>query len=122
MTAANIVMQRAPFAQRHTHEAALGGVRRLADRFGHFARLAMAEADPALLVADHHQGGEAEAPAALYHFGDAIDMNETVDEFAVPFFPIAIAAAAAFTFTRHVSLPSLEARSALAPPLAEVSL
>src|SRR5579883_2829123 len=102
MPAPNVMVQGAPFAQRHADEAALGRVRGLADRLRNFARFAMAEADPALLVADHDQGGEAEAPAALHHFGDAIDMDEAVDEFAVPLFPIAFAAAAAFTFTRHL--------------------
>jgi hypothetical protein len=43
----------------------------------------MTEADPALLVADHDQRGEAEAPAALDHLSHAIDVHELVDEFAV---------------------------------------
>src|SRR5665213_1931104 len=47
----------------------------------HAAR-AMAETDPALLVADDHQRGKAEPAAALDHLGDAIDVDELVDELA----------------------------------------
>ena len=36
-----------------------------------------------LLVADDHERGEAEAPAALHHLGDAVDVDELVDELAV---------------------------------------
>src|SRR5208282_952451 len=81
----------AAFAQRHPGQAALGGVGRLADRFRNLARLAVTEADPALLVADHDQRGEAEAAAALHHFGDAIDVDELVDEFAVAIFVSSLA-------------------------------
>ena len=83
MLAAHVMMQRAALAQRHLDQIALGGFGRLADRLGHFARLAVAETDPALLVADDDQRGKAEAPAALDHLGDAIDVNELVDELAV---------------------------------------
>src|SRR6202043_411371 len=62
------------------------GLGRLADRFRHLARLTVAEADPALLIADHHQRGKAEAQSTLHHFGDAVDVDELVDEFAVAFF------------------------------------
>ena len=43
VTAKHVVMQRAAFAQRHAGQAALGCIGRLADRFRHFARLAVAE-------------------------------------------------------------------------------
>ena len=76
-------MQRAALAQRHADQRALGRLGRLADRFRHFARLAVAEADAALLVADDHQRGEAEPPAALHHLGDAVDVDQLVDELAV---------------------------------------
>ena len=75
-------MQRAALAQRHADQAALGGVGRLADRFRHLARLAVAEADAALLVADDDERGEAEAPAALHHLRHTIDVDELVDELA----------------------------------------
>ena len=96
VAAVDVVMQRAAFAQRHADDAALGGFRRLADRLGHFARLAVAEADAALLVADDDERGEAEAAAALHDLRDAIDVDEAIDEFAVALLALAIAAAAAF--------------------------
>ena len=82
-------MQRAAFAQRHADQVALGGFGRLADRFRHFARLAVAEADAALLVADHDQRGKAEALAALHDLGDAVDVDQLVDELAVALFAVA---------------------------------
>ena len=92
-------MQRPALAQRHADQAALGGFGRLADRLGHLAGLAVAEADAALLVADDDERGEAEAPAALHHLGDAVDVDELVHELAVALLAIvatvAIAAAAA---------------------------
>ena len=109
------MMQRASFAQRHAHHAALGGLGRLADRLGHFARLAVAKTDPALLIADHHQRGEAEAPAALHHLRHAVDVNQAIDEFAVAVVPAMVAAAAAFSFTRHCLFPSLNAAAGSAP-------
>src|SRR6202140_4487126 len=49
VTAGDVVMQRAAFAQRHPRQVALGRFGRLADRLGHFARLAVAETDPPFL-------------------------------------------------------------------------
>ena len=83
VAAVDVVMQRAAFAQRDADHAALGRLGRLADRFRHLAGLAVAEADAALLVADDDERGEAEAPAALHHLGDAVDVDQPVDEFAV---------------------------------------
>ena len=83
-------MQRAALAQRHAHQAAARLFGRLADRLRHLARLAVAEADPALLVADNDQRGKAEALAALHHLGDAIDMHELVFELAVALFAVAV--------------------------------
>src|SRR5690606_13011054 len=100
----HVVMQRAPFTQRHAGEAALGRLRRLTDRLGHLTRLAMAEADPALLIADHHQCRKAEALAALHHLSDAVDVDELVDELAIALVPSAIAAA--FAFPCHVTIRS----------------
>ena len=40
--------------------------------------LAVAEADRALAVADHHEGGEREPPAALDHLGDPVDLDGPV--------------------------------------------
>jgi hypothetical protein len=83
---------------------ALGCFRRLADGFRHFACLAMTEADTALLVTNHNQGCEAEAAATLDHLGNAVDVNELVDEFAVSLFAIAM------ILSRHfICLPFLRA-------------
>src|SRR6185437_6260248 len=79
----HVVMQRAALAQGHLHQVALGGIGRLADGLGHLARLAVTEADAALLVANDDERGEAEAPTALHHLGHAIDMHELVDKLAV---------------------------------------
>jgi hypothetical protein len=57
----------------------------------------VAEADPALLIADDDQRGEAEAPAALHHLGDAVDVDELVDELAVALFVSPLAG-----FTCHI--------------------
>src|SRR6516165_2788403 len=102
VAAGNIVMQRATLAQRHARQITLGCVGRLADRLRYLARLAVAEADPALLVADHDQRRKAEALAALNDLRHAIDVDQLVDELAVallalprPFAP------AAFAFTCH---------------------
>src|SRR5690606_34262415 len=88
--------------QRHEDQVALGALGRLADCLRHFARLAVAEADAALLVADDDERGEAEATAALHHLGDAVDVNELVDETVVALLAVTIAIAAAFpTFLCH---------------------
>ncbi len=78
--AVNIVMQRAAFAQGNTDHLAFGGFRRLAHGIGHFARLAGAKADAALLVADHHECGKTEALTALHHLGDAVNRHQLFDE------------------------------------------
>src|SRR3982074_106483 len=83
VAAGDVVMQRAAFAQSDARQIALGRLGRLADRLGYFARLAVAESDPALLVADHDQRRETEALAALDHLRHAIDVDELVDELAV---------------------------------------
>ena len=75
-----VVVQRAAIAQRHADHRLLGGRGRLGDRLGHFLRLAMAEADTALAVADHDQRREAEALAALHRLGDAVDVDQLLDE------------------------------------------
>src|SRR5262249_15021071 len=74
----------------YAQQGTLGRVGGLADRLRHLARLAVAEAHPALLVADDDQRGKAEAPAALHHLRHAIAMHELVDKFAVALFPLAL--------------------------------
>ncbi len=97
-------MQGTAFAQRHADQPALGGFRRLADGFRHFARLAVAEADATLLVANNNEGGEAEATSTLHNLCDAVDVDELVHELAVAIIAITTTA---FTFSCHISLPSL---------------
>src|SRR6202049_4186383 len=104
-------MQRAAFAQGYARQVALGRLGGFADRLGNFARLAVAESDPALLIADHDQGRKAEALAALDHLRHTIDVDELVDEFAVAFFPAAPVAATAFAFTCHGVFQSLRGSS-----------
>src|ERR1700730_18131319 len=102
VAAGDIVVQRAAFAQCDARQVALGRLGRLADRLGNFARLAVAESDPALLVADHDQRRKAEALAALDDLRHAIDVDELVDELAVALLAIpAPFASAAFAFTCH---------------------
>src|SRR5204863_10045276 len=100
------------FAQRHARQVALRRFSRLADRLGNFARLAVTETDPALLVADHHQRRKAEALAALDDLRHAIDVDQLVDELAVALFAIpAPFASAAFAFTCHGVFQSLRGSS-----------
>src|SRR4030081_3084129 len=107
VTAGDVVMQRAAFAQSNARQVALGRLGRLADRLGHFARLAVAEPDPAFLIADHDQRRKTEALAALDDLRHAIDVDELVDELAVALFPAAPVAATAFAFTCHGVFQSL---------------
>src|SRR5207244_9142328 len=93
---------------RDPRQVALGRLGRLADRFRHFARLAMTEARAALLVANHDQRRKAEALAALDDLRHAIDVDELVDELAVALLALpAPFASAAFAFTCHGVFQSL---------------
>ena len=74
------MVQRPALAQRHADHRLLGRRGRLGDRLGHLARLAVAEAGPALAVADHDQRREAEALAALHRLRDAVDVDELLDQ------------------------------------------
>ena len=64
----------------------------------------MAETNPALLIADDDERGEAEATAALHHLGDAVDVNELVDDAVVTLFAVP-AAFAAPGFLCHILVP-----------------
>ena len=94
-------------AERDPRQVALGRLGCLADRLGNFARLAVAETDPAFLIADHNQRRKAEPLAALDHLRHTIDVDELVDELAVALFPAAPVAATAFAFTCHGVFRSL---------------
>ena len=104
----HVVMQGAALAQRHADHVALGLLGRLADRLRHLAGLAGAVADAALAVADDDQRGEAEAPAALHHLGDAVDADELLDQLALLAVAVAVATAAvapvASVVTCHIRL------------------
>ena len=93
----------------------MAGFRRLADRFRHFARLAVTEADATLLVADDDERSKAEAASALHDFSNSVDMDEAINEFAVALLPVMVAAAAAFTFTCHLCFRHLRGASHEAP-------
>jgi hypothetical protein len=88
-----VMMQRAAFLERDADHRLLGSCRRLRDGFRHFARLAMAEADPALAVADDDECREAEALAALHRLRDAVDVDQLLDQL----FAAIVAPAAAAT-------------------------
>src|SRR5437588_710164 len=91
---------------RNADQIALRRIRRLANRLRHFACLAVAVTDAALLVADDDERREAEAPAALHHLRHTVDVDELVDELARL---VALAGAGAFAlvwFTCHLSSSS----------------
>ncbi len=102
MAAENVMMNGPPIAQRHADQSALGGFRRLADGLRNFPRLAVTEADAALLVANDDQRCETEAPATLDHLGDAIDVDELVDKLAVAIVTIPTAPLALLWFSCHL--------------------
>jgi hypothetical protein len=58
-------------------------VDRLADRFGHFVRLAGRDADFALPVANRDERVEREAAATLHDFRDAVDGDDVLDQIAL---------------------------------------
>ena len=50
----------------------------LANGFGHFARFSKTHAHQSVPVANDHQSAETEAPTALHHLGDAIDVDNAI--------------------------------------------
>ena len=64
--------------QRHREQVLLGLLDALLDGQAGFLGLAVAEADGALAVADHHERGEGEPPAALDDLGDPVDLDGPV--------------------------------------------
>ena len=72
----------------------------------------MTEADAALLVAHHHQGGEREAPPAFDGRRDAVDVHQLLDDvavgafFLVPVTPVTpVTAAALLLASGHAVRP-----------------
>src|SRR3546814_11032422 len=104
-----IMVQRPALAQRNADHRLLGRCGRLGDGFRHFARLAVAEADPALAVADHHKRRKAEALAALPRLGHTVDVAALFDQlFAlvlVPFATPIVTAATAVAVTAAIFPP-----------------
>src|SRR5689334_8935670 len=96
------MMQSAAVAQRNADHRLLRRSSRLADRFRHFAGLAVAEASAALAVADHHERRETEALAALHRLRDAVDVDELFDQ-------LCAAVLAAATATPPVVTPAATA-------------
>src|ERR1700722_16072067 len=76
----NVVMQRAAFLHRHADHGALGPLGGFADRLRHLPGFTGSVADPALLIADPHQGCEHEPAPALHLLGDAVDRDHLFDD------------------------------------------
>ncbi len=91
MAAFDVVVKSAARTQRHEDHVALGALGGLANRLRHFTGLAVTEADAALLVAYDDESGEAEPASALHDLGDAIDVNELVDDAVVAVFTVTVA-------------------------------
>jgi len=64
----------------HAEEVLLRALDALLDRQRDLVGLAVADADDAVLVADDHERGEGEAPTALDHLGDAVDLHDALLE------------------------------------------
>src|SRR6185295_15552084 len=90
-----VMVKGAALAKRNPDHRLLGRGGRLGDRLGHLAGLAVAEAGPALAVADNDQSSEAEALAALHRLGHAVDVDELLDQLLAAVVVAAATAAAA---------------------------
>src|SRR4029077_3201578 len=64
---------------RHAEEVLLSLLHALGDGGGHLLGLAVPDADHPVAVAHHHQGGEAEATAALDDLGHAVDGDHVLN-------------------------------------------
>ena len=64
----------------HAEEILLGALDALLDRERHLVGLAVADAHDFAFVADDHERGEREAPAALDDLGDAVDLDDALLE------------------------------------------
>ena len=67
--------------QRNLEHVLLGVLDALADSDGHLGRLAHADTDVAVAIADDDERGQAEATAALDDLGNAVDVNNALFEF-----------------------------------------
>ena len=64
----------------HAEEILLGALDALLDRQRDLVGLAVADAHDFAFVADDHERGEREAPAALDDLGDAVDLDDALLE------------------------------------------
>ncbi len=64
----------------HPEQVLAGALDALLDRERDLVGLAVADTDDFALVADDHERGEREAPAALYDLGDTIDLDDALLE------------------------------------------
>jgi hypothetical protein len=83
MAALGVVMQRARIAQWDAHDAAACLLGCFPNGFRNLTGLAVAEADPSLLVPYDHECRKAKAFAAFHNLRHAIDVHELIDELAV---------------------------------------
>src|SRR5262249_34928496 len=103
--------------QRHAQHALLRPLDPLADRLRHLVGLPETEAHPSCAVADHDQGAEAEAAAALDDLRHAIDVDDLLLELAsLRIEDLSPRGSAAEL--RHLSV-SLELEPALAGPVSD---
>src|SRR5204863_7637250 len=77
----DLVRDRLPVL-RHREQVLLRVVDGLRDRKRDLASLAVADADAIDLVADHDERREREAPAALDHLGDAVELDHALLQLA----------------------------------------
>src|SRR6185369_3871814 len=108
-----VVMKRAAVAQRNADHRLLRCRGGLADRLRNFAGLAMAEAGAALAVANDHERREAEALAALHRLGDAVDVDELLDQLLAAIVVAAAAATIAVPAAATATGAALAARTAI---------
>jgi len=83
------------FYNRQFHHIALCLVDALAYRLGNVVGLAEAVTHIAFAVADHRQGGERKAPAALDDLRGAVQLYQLFDKFLFSRFPVAVTVAPA---------------------------
>src|SRR5208337_1157256 len=100
MVAVDVMMERAPFAQRNADQTAFRRISRLLNGVRHFACLTMTEANAPFLIADDDKSSKPKASAAFHHLGNTVDVNELVHEFAIAIVTVPFPASAMW-FSRH---------------------
>src|SRR4051794_39648370 len=110
--AESIVVQCAAIAERNANHRLLRRSSRFGNRLRHFARFAVTEAGAALAVADDHERREAEALAALHRLGDAIDVDELLDQL---FATILVVAASTTVVAASTATATIATATATAP-------